>query len=75
MTIFVLFLEFTAGELLTPFCRSAFQARIAAESRSYGKNFCNDRVEKRGQIYLAGFVTLRVHKSPSGINLSRLCRE
>jgi hypothetical protein len=43
MTIFVLFLEFTAGELLTPFCRSAFQARIAAESRSYGKNFCNDR--------------------------------
>jgi hypothetical protein len=23
---------------------------------------------------LAGFVTLRVHKSPSGINLSRLCR-
>jgi hypothetical protein len=44
MTIFVLFLEFTAGELLTPFCRSAFQARIAAESRSYGKNFCNDRV-------------------------------
>jgi hypothetical protein len=46
MTIFVLFLEFTAGELLTPFCRSAFQARIAAESRSYGKNFCNDRVNK-----------------------------
>ena len=44
MTIFVLFLEFTAGELLAPFCRSAFQARIAAESRSYGKNFCNDRV-------------------------------
>jgi hypothetical protein len=44
MTIFVLFLEFTAGELLTPFCRSAFQARIAAESRSYGKNFCNDRL-------------------------------
>jgi hypothetical protein len=49
MTIFVLFLEFTAGELLTPFCRSAFQARIAAESRSYGKNFCNDRVNAVGK--------------------------
>jgi hypothetical protein len=41
----VLFLELTAGELLVPYCRSAFQARIAAESRlcpsgcSYSKDF------------------------------------
>ena len=40
----MLFLEFTAGELLVRSCRSALQARIAAESRSYSKIFCNDRV-------------------------------
>jgi hypothetical protein len=39
----MLFLEFTSGELLVSFCRSALQARIAAESRSYSKTFCNDR--------------------------------
>ena len=39
-----LIIRFTAGELLAAFCRSALQARIAAESRSYSKNFCNDRV-------------------------------
>jgi hypothetical protein len=41
----MLFLEFTSGELLVSFCRSALQARIAAESRSYSKRFCNDRVQ------------------------------
>jgi hypothetical protein len=46
----MLFPEFTAGELLVRSCRStpvgtsALQARIAAESRSYSKIFCNDRV-------------------------------
>ena len=40
----MLFLEFTAGEILVRSCRSALQARIAAESRSYCKIFCNDRV-------------------------------
>ena len=40
----MLFLEFTAGEFLVRSCRSALQARIAAESRSYCKIFCNDRV-------------------------------
>jgi hypothetical protein len=42
----MLFLEFTSGELLVSFCRSALQARIAAESRSYSKTFCNDRVKE-----------------------------
>jgi hypothetical protein len=58
----MLFLEITAGELLIAFCRSilkgintpvgtsASQARIAAASRSYSKNFCNDRL-KSGQWY------------------------
>ena len=47
---FMLFLEFTAGELLVRSCRStpvgtsALQARIAAESRSCSKKFCNDQV-------------------------------
>ena len=41
----MLFPEFTAGELLLRSCRSALQARIAAESRSYSKIFCNDRVD------------------------------
>jgi hypothetical protein len=40
----MLFPEFTAGEILVRFCRSALQARIAAESRACSKNFCNDRV-------------------------------
>ena len=35
----MLFPEFTAGELLLRSCRSALQARIAAESRSYSKSF------------------------------------
>ena len=41
----MLFPEFTAGELLVRFCRSTWQARIAAESRSYSRKFCNDRVK------------------------------
>jgi hypothetical protein len=51
------FPEFTAGDLLVPFCRStlkginspvgtsALQARIAAENHSYSKNFCKNRVK------------------------------
>ena len=64
MTIFVLFLEFTAGELLTPFCRSAFQARIAAESRSYGKNFCNDRVNSQLKGVEMNLPTKTTHLEP-----------
>jgi hypothetical protein len=48
----MLFLEFTAGELLVRSCRSALQARIAAESRSYSKYFCNDREKSNAQHYL-----------------------
>jgi hypothetical protein len=40
----VLFLEFSAGELPVPLCRSALQAPIAAESHSCSKNSCDDRV-------------------------------
>jgi len=35
----MLSIKFTAGELLVRFCRSALQARIAAESRLYSKIF------------------------------------
>ena len=41
----MLVLDITAVELLVRSCRSALQVRIAAESRSYSKNFCNDRVK------------------------------
>ena len=40
----MLFLEFTAGELLVRSCRSALQAPLTAESRSYSKIFCNEQV-------------------------------
>ena len=48
----MLFLEFTAGEILVRSCRSALQARIAAESRSYYKIFCNDRVKTLQNVTL-----------------------
>jgi hypothetical protein len=51
------FLEFTAGELPVSFCRSALQARIVAESRSYSKTFCNDRVKKESGIEPVSQVT------------------
>ena len=52
----MLFQEFTAGEFLVRSCRRALQARIAAESRSYSKIFCNDRVS----LYQEGCISLSV---------------
>jgi hypothetical protein len=55
----MLFPEFTAGEILIRFCRStpvgtsALQARIAAESRSCSKYFCNDRVNLLRRVFRA----------------------
>ena len=40
----MLFQKFTAGEFPVRSCRSALQARITAESRSYSKMFSNDWV-------------------------------
>ena len=48
----MLFPEFTAGELLLRSCRSALQARIAAQSRSYRKIIYNDRVNIDAEVGL-----------------------
>jgi hypothetical protein len=52
----MLFPEITAGELLVRSCRSALQARIAAESRSCSKNICTDKVWLKGLHPGVGFL-------------------
>ena len=62
----MLFPEFTAGELLVRSCRSALQARIAAESRSYSKIFCNDQVNIQVDHVSLDSTAVKVHPDGTG---------